>query len=124
MKGSLLDLLGWWLFSLSVVSDSFANPCTVACQAPLSMGFSRQEYWSELLFPSPGDLLVPGIKPMSPALAGGFLTPEPPGKKALCLGGSKLLWRRDLGAYFLHLKSVPAYSVLWENLLFLNKISK
>ena len=41
---------------------------TVACQAPLSMGFSRQEYWSGLLFPSPGDLPHPGIEPWSPAL--------------------------------------------------------
>ena len=50
---------------------------TVARQAPLSMGFSRQEYWSGLPFPPPGDLPDPGIKPeslMSPALAGGFFT--------------------------------------------------
>ena len=49
----------------------------VACQAPLSMGFSRQEYWSGLPFPSPGELLNPGIEPeslMSPALAGKFFT--------------------------------------------------
>jgi len=46
----------------------FANPWTIAYQAPLSMGFSRQEYWSELPFPSPGDLPDPGIKPRSPAL--------------------------------------------------------
>ena len=43
-----------------------ANPWTVAHQAPLSMGFFRQEYWSELPFPSPGNLPDPGIKPMSP----------------------------------------------------------
>ena len=51
----------------------------VACQAPLSMGFSRQEYWSELLCPPPGDLPHPGIEPMSlrfPALAGEFLPLE------------------------------------------------
>ena len=55
----------------------FATPWTVACQAPLSMGFSRQEYWSTLPFPSPGDLPDPRIEPTSPAfptLAGGFLT--------------------------------------------------
>ena len=46
----------------------FATPWTVAYQAPLSMGFSRQEYWSGLPFPSPGDLPNPGIKPRSPAL--------------------------------------------------------
>ena len=55
----------------------FATPWTVAHQAPLSMGFARQEYWSGLPFPSPGDLPNPGIKPMSPALAGGFFTSEP-----------------------------------------------
>ena len=49
-------------------------------QAPLSMGFPRQEYWSGLQFPSPGDLSDPGIEPVSPALAGGFFTTESPGK--------------------------------------------
>ena len=47
---------------------------TVACQAFLSMGFSRQEYWSGLPFPPPGDLPNPGVKPISPALAGVFFT--------------------------------------------------
>ena len=60
--------------------DSSVMPSTIACQAPLSMGFSRQEYWSGLPFPSPGDLPDPGIKPTSPALAGGFFIVEPPGK--------------------------------------------
>ena len=46
---------------------TLATPWTVTCQAPLSMGFSRQEYWSGLPFPSPGDLPNPGIKPRSPA---------------------------------------------------------
>ena len=59
------------------MSDYFATPWTVACQAPLFMGFPGQEYWSELPFPSPGDLSDPGIKPMSPALAGGFFSTEP-----------------------------------------------
>ena len=55
----------------------FTTPWTAAHQAPLSMGFSRQEYWSGLPFPSPGDLPDPGIKPTSlrfPALAGRFST--------------------------------------------------
>ena len=55
----------------------FATPWTVACQTPLSMGFSRQEYWSGLLCPPPGDLPDPGIEPASltsPALARGFFT--------------------------------------------------
>ena len=66
----------------SVMSDC-ATPCPVAHQVPLSMGSPRQENWSGLPFPHPGDLLDPGIKPMSPAspaLAGGFFTTEPPGK--------------------------------------------
>ena len=53
------------------------DPMTVACQVPLSMGFSRQEYWSGLTLPLPGDLPDPGIEPMSPessALAGWFFT--------------------------------------------------
>ena len=53
--------------SCSVVSDS-ATPWTVACQAPLSKEFARQEYWSGSPFPSPGDLSDPGIEPWSPAL--------------------------------------------------------
>ena len=58
----------------------FATPWTVACQAPLSLGFSRQEYWSGLPFPSPGDLPDPGIEPGSLALEADALTSEPPGK--------------------------------------------
>ena len=58
----------------------FATPWIVAYQAPPSMGFARQEYWSGLPFPSPGDLPDPGIEPTSPALAGRFFTTEPPGK--------------------------------------------
>ena len=58
----------------------FVTPWTVAHQAPPSMGFSRQEYWSGLPFPSAGDLPNPGIKPRSPALQADFLTSEPPGK--------------------------------------------
>ena len=53
---------------------------TVACQAPLFMRYSRQEYWSGFPFPPLGDLPNPGIKPTSPASAGGFFTAEPPGK--------------------------------------------
>ena len=59
----------------------FETPWTVACQSPLSMKFSRQEYWSGLPFPCPGDLPNPGIEPgspASPALAGGFFAIVPP----------------------------------------------
>ena len=58
----------------------FATPRTVAYQAPPSVGFSRQEYWSGLPFPSPGDLPNPGIKPGFPALRADVLPSEPPGK--------------------------------------------
>ena len=63
----------------------FATPWAVAHQAPPSMGFSRQEYWSELPFLSPGDLPDPGIEPRSPALWADALTSEPP-------GGQTFLW--------------------------------
>ena len=66
------------LFSCQVVSKSFATPWTVARQAPLSMQFLRQEYWSGLLFASPGDLPDPGTEPLSPALAGGFCQEDTP----------------------------------------------
>ena len=56
------------------------SPWTVAHQAPLSMGFLRQEYWSGLPFSSSGDLPDLGIEPLSPRLAGGFFTTEPPKK--------------------------------------------
>ena len=61
----------------------FVTPCTVRHQAPLSMGFSRPEYWSWLPLPPAGNFPDPEIKPefpAAPALACGFLTTEPPGK--------------------------------------------
>ena len=58
----------------------FAAPWTAACQAPLSMEFSRQEHWSGLSFPPPRDLPDPGTEPASPALQVDSLPPEPPGK--------------------------------------------
>ena len=72
------------LFSHYVVSNSFATPWTVAHPAPLSMGFPRQEYWSGLPFPSPGDHPNPGTEPRSPALqADSLLLSEPPGEPCL-----------------------------------------
>ena len=61
----------------------FATPRTVAYQAPPSMGFSRQEYWSGLPFPSPGDLPDPVIELGSPALQADALLSEPPGKSII-----------------------------------------
>ena len=68
-----------------LVTQLCPTPWTVAQQAPLSMGFPRQEYWRGLPFPSPGDLPNPGIKPRSPALQADSLLSEP-------LGKSKVLW--------------------------------
>ena len=64
----------------SLQSCLTATLWTVACQAPLSMGFSRREYWSGLPFPSPGDLPNPGIEPRSPTLQADSLPAEPPRK--------------------------------------------
>ena len=77
------------------MSDSSVTPWTVTCQTTLPMGFSRQDYWSGLSFPSPGDLSDPGVKPEALALAGGFFTAEPLGKPPKqgtewqCLPGAK-----------------------------------
>ena len=75
------------LFSHYVVLDSFAAAWSTACESPLSVVFPRQEYWSELPFPSLGDIpdpeieFGPGREPVSPALASGFFTTEPPGMR-------------------------------------------
>ena len=77
---SRLDLQVWQ--GACVLScPTLCDPCgLLARQIPLSMGFSRQEYWSGLPFPSPGDLLDPGIEPRYPALQADALTSKPPGK--------------------------------------------
>ena len=56
------------------------TPWTIACQAPLSMEFSRKEYWNGLLFPSPGDLPDPGVDPWSLTLSADFFPGKSPGK--------------------------------------------
>ena len=66
--------------SCSVMSDSFATPWTIACQAPPSMEFSRHKSWNGLPFPSPGDLPDPGIEPGSSPLQADSLLSESPGK--------------------------------------------
>ena len=82
------------IFSLKVKLFScvwlFATPWTVAHQAPQSMEFSRQEYWSGLPFPSPGDLPNPGIEPGSPALQADTLLSEPPRKPKGA--GPRIVW--------------------------------
>ena len=80
----------------------FATSWTVTSQAPLSMEFSRQEYWSGLPFPSPGNLPDPGIKPMSlvsPALAGRFFTSELLGKSWKILFVWQFSESADLGMF-------------------------
>ena len=83
----------------------FAIPWTIARQAPLSMEFSRQEYWSGLSFPSPGDLPDPRIEPRSPALQAASLQSDPPGKhsvKDVALNschGSQSNWGKDSAGY-------------------------
>ena len=93
----------WQLFNLYSLSKHlyllllsyvqlFLAPWNAACQAPLSMRFPRQEYWSGLSFPSPGDLPNPGIEPtstVSPALQAGSLPVEPPGKPHMALKCTK-----------------------------------
>ena len=75
----------------SSCAQLFLTSWTVAHQAPLSMEFSRQEYWSGLSHSSPGDLPCPGIKPTSSALAGRFSTTAPPGKPRWKSGELKVL---------------------------------
>ena len=79
-----------------LVTESYptlATPWTVAHQAPLSMGFSRQEYWSGLPFSSPGDLSNPGIEPGSPTLQADALLSEPPGNPK----GTATPWTEEPG---------------------------
>ena len=80
----------------------FAAPWTAAHQAPLCLGFSRQEHWSGLPFPPPGDLPHPGIDPpppACPALAGGFFTTAPPGKPTQNLTRSTYITLREWRSY-------------------------
>ena len=88
------------------MSDSFATPCAVAQQTPMSIGFPRQEHWSGFPFPSPVDLPDPGIEPMLPAQAGGFFTTKLPGKP----------FERDLPLYacvLSHFGRVRLFATLW-----------
>ena len=92
----------------------FATLWTAAHEAPLSMEFSRQEYWSGLPFPSPGDLPDPGIKSGPPALQADYLPSEPPGKpnktnKMMDTQVSKLLKKQ------VHKLSQGQLSVTWAN---------
>ena len=85
-------------------SYSFVTPWISAHQAPLSVGFLRQEYWSGLSFPSPEDLLNPGMEPTFPALTDGFFTTEPSTLNYSCLhvkDGKSLIKATDTLKFFL-----------------------
>ena len=73
----------------------FATLWTVVRQAPLSVGFSRQEYWRGLPFPPLGDLPDPGVTPAFPALAGRFFTPVPPGQPSVLINSAVYLVHQD-----------------------------
>ena len=83
----------WWCCSITKLRLTLCDPMDcIACQAPLSMGFARQEYWSGLLLPHPGDLPTQESNPCL-LLAGGFFTTEPPGKPTESTGlAKKFVW--------------------------------
>ena len=91
----------------------FAVLWAVARQAPLSVGFSRQEYWSGLPFPPPQDLPDPGIEPISPALAGGFFffcncaTWEAHPYAHICTNKTNYLWAKNIPCYDTVLGKIP-----------------
>ena len=111
-----------WVLSCFSHVWLFATPCVVG-QAPLSMGFSRQEYWSELLFPSPGDLSNPGVEPRSLTLQADSLPSEPPGKPIIYLGSWLKLGVSDsktfllLCALYWLLQNLGHYAVLKDELV-------
>ena len=95
-----------------MLSHVFVTPWTVACQAPLSMGFPTQEYWNGLPFPSRGDHPDPGIQspsPVSPALAGGFFTIVPPGKPLIFLNPNLIFFLHGICYYQFHVLESPEY---------------
>ena len=91
------------------MSNSFVTPWTVACQTPLPMEFSRQQYWSGLPFPSPGDLSEPGIKPFSPAW-------QAEGSLPLSHLGSRW-WRCWERAQSVDARVTDWWQLLWNGLL-------
>ena len=86
-----LICLCWYGGLVAKSCPTLATAWTVTCQAPLSIGFSRSEYWSGLPFPSPGDLANSGIKPMSSTLQADYLPTEPLGEPLLSLYSLSIL---------------------------------
>ena len=104
VQGVLKSLLSVWFF---------VTPQTVALQAPLSMGFPRQEYWSVLPFPPPGDLPDSGIKPMSlmsPTVAGGIFTTSVPWEAPFLWMGKARSWVHWDHSFDMHLSSLGPVS--------------
>ena len=97
----------------------FVTLWTVAHQAPPSMGFSRQEYWSGLPFPSPGDLPYPGIESRSPALQADALTSQLPGKFYCIYYFTYLLYTLFIPVYFC--KNWGSDMIRWRPFFFLKK---
>ena len=89
------------------------TPWTAACQAPLSMGLSRQEYWNGLPFPYPVGLLDPGGKPMSPALVGRFFTTDHQKSPLYLLNGDNIGFIHKLVVGKLH-TSTPTHACAWH----------
>ena len=100
------------IFSFSVVSDPFVTPWTVAHRAPLFMGFFRQEYWSRLPFPSPGDLPDSGIEHLSPPLAEGFFTTEMPEKPSHIITRKMRFPELSSKPYLCHPTSLLAFKLV------------
>ena len=102
--------------------NSFATPWTVPSQPPLPMIFPRQEYWSGLPFPSPGNFPNSGTEPTSPTLAGEFFTTEPPGSYNLLIKSVlqwTTFWACDLQNCFPHGRaSCPSLPLPWPFALF------
>ena len=90
----------------------FETPQTVACQAPPSMGFSRQEYWSVLPFPFPGDLPDPGIELGSPTLQADSLPTEPPGKPSILVSS---LNQKNVILDFIHEAHYQSSGGAWKS---------
>ena len=107
-----------WKWKVKVKSLScvrvLATPWTAAHQAPPSMGFSRQEYWSRLPFPSPGDLPEPGIKPGSPALQADALPSEPPGRRTSLILDNSLLLLPSLSLLILIVNMMMVFSFTYR----------
>ena len=102
----------------AVASDSLQPCVTVTHQAPLSMGFSRQEYWSGLQCPPPGEIPDPGIKPVSPALQEDSLPRAAPGKSQIPSVSSYYKDHLNMAVYFI--KQARSYSrsiLLMQNLI-------